>query len=82
MLQNSLKSQFEAKEQELFEIHLQLNNPSRTLFEEVLRKNNEIIKNCLAKFTDVYARTSYHHAGYEEYDAAFQRLEEGTSDET
>ena len=36
-------------------MHLQFNGSSRSLFEELLRKNNETIKLCINSFTEANA---------------------------
>lgn len=59
MQQRSLRDKFSEKEEELFELHLQLSNSSRPLFEDLLRKNNEIIKLCLGSYAEVTSRTPY-----------------------
>jgi hypothetical protein len=52
---HALQERFDKKEEEIFEMNLEFNGASRSLFEELLRKNNEIIKLCINSFSEATA---------------------------
>lgn len=49
------QQRLDRKEEDIFEMNVQFNGASRSLFEELLRKNNEIIKLCINSFTEATA---------------------------
>lgn len=46
--------------------------------EEVIRKNNEIIRNFTAKLAEAFSRMSFINLGFEEYDNSLKNANEST----